>query len=106
MDHLNLRDDRQRRQLGAKQSFDEMEMFQWLMREEIGRKFVWRLIEKSSVLARTLADSTATVQAAKVGVRDFVMQQVLHPVLTHCPRLFLEMQQENESDVGHAAKTN
>ncbi len=81
-------------------------MFLWLMREEIGRQFVWKLIEKARVLDAALLNHTATALAAAVAVRDFAAQNLLKPVLKHCPRLFLEMQQENESDDGHTAKTN
>jgi hypothetical protein len=100
-----LEQDRQRRQRVAKQSFTEAQVFEWLMREEIGRHFLWQLIDEARVLAPSLANNTATVQSAIVAVRDFAMGHLLQPALRHCPRLFLEMKQEHESD-GRATKPN
>lgn len=100
-----LAEDRQRRQRVAKQSYSEQEVFVWLMREPIGRHFLWQLIDESRVLAPSIANNTATVQSAIVAVRDFAMSRLLQPALLHCPRLFLEMKHEHESD-GSAPNTN
>ena len=66
---------------------------------------LWQLIDKARVLSPSLANNTATVQSAMVGVRDFAMVHLLEPILKHCPRLFLEMKAEQESD-GRATNTN
>lgn len=80
-------------------------MFQWLVSEEVGRQFLATLIKDSKVLAQSMQNHTATALAATVAVRDFVMARVLRPLLRHCPRSFVEMQNE-ESDEGHATNTN
>ncbi len=100
-----LHEDQQRRQRVAKQSYGEKEQIEWLMREPIGRQFLWRLLHESRVLAPSLANNTATTQSALVAVRDFAMRMLLTPVLDICPRLFLEMKAEHDS-AGHATNTN
>lgn len=104
-DPLRLYEDQQRRRQVAKQSFDEKEQIEWLMRDPIGRQLVWRLLGEARVLAPSLANNTATVQSAMVAVRDFAMQHLLLPILEHAPRLFLEMKHEHDGS-GHATNTN
>ena len=102
-DHLQLYPDRRAHK--ARRVFTERETFEWLVRDGIGRQFLWKLIEESKVLAKVLQNHTATAQAGVIAVRDFGMGMFLQPLLTHCPRAFVEMTQE-ESDDGHATNTN
>lgn len=102
-DHLNLYADRRAHQ--ARKVYTERETFEWLVRDGIGRQFLWSLIDGSKVLAKVLQNHTATAQAGVIAVRDFAMERLLTPLLAHCPRAFVEMTQE-DSDDGYAPKTN
>lgn len=104
LDHLKLYPDRRAHE--ARKVYTERETFEWLVRDGIGRQFLWKLIDESKVLAKVLQNHTATAQAGVIAVRDFAMERLLQPLLAYCPRAFVEMTQQEESDDGHATKTN
>lgn len=103
-DPLNLSPSR--RAYVARKAYEERETFEWLVRDDIGRQFLWKLIDESRVLAKVLQNNTATALAGTIAVRDFAMERLLRPLLDHCPRAFVEMRQDQESDDGHAPNTN
>jgi len=72
------------------------DQIRWLMGDAIGRALAWRLLDSSRVLQRSLANNTATIQSGIVAVRDFAMEQLLDPILEHCPELFLQAKAEHE----------
>ena len=70
---------------------------------ETGRRNFWRLIAASKALDKSIAHSTATMQASNVAMRDFGMEHLVLPALDLCPELFLQMRAENDgSNSGHA----
>lgn len=85
----------------------ERDQITWLMGTAAGRAFWFRLIGKSRVLDRDISNTTATTQAGIVAVRDFAMEHLLEPVMTHCPELFLQARAEHErSTAERAPNTN
>lgn len=71
-----------------------------------GRRFVARLLDASRVLDPALSNSVATVQAGIVAVRDFAMQNLLGPILEHCPNQLLQMRREEDDRNGSGSTTN
>jgi hypothetical protein len=79
------------------------EEIRWLMGNQTGRRVVWRLIDASKALSLTLANNTATIQSGLVAVRDFAMEQLIEPILSNCPELFLQMKAENDGSTAERA---
>jgi hypothetical protein len=66
--------------------------FRWLMRNERGRRIVWRLLDQAGVFRSTF-NPTAMVMAFAEGNRNFG-NRTLTLVLEHCPELFILMIKE------------
>lgn len=67
----------------------EIADFKWLMQDERGRRFVWRLMREAGVFHSTF-DAEALVMARREGERSQGLK-LLNEVLGTCPEKWIEM---------------
>lgn len=71
----------------------EIDELLWLMSDKRGRRFVWRLLQRTGIYQLSFVPGDASATAFKEGNRNQGLQ-LLSQVMQHCPDRFSEMQKE------------
>lgn len=74
----------------------QVEDFKWLMKQAPGRRYAWRLLEKTGVF-RTSFDDSSQRTAFNEGQRNIGLM-VLSELNEHCPEQYLLMLKEHETN--------
>lgn len=71
----------------------EIDDLLWLMSDKRGRRFVWRLLQRTGIYQLSFVPGDPAVTAFREGNRNQGLQ-LLSEVMQHCPGRFNEMQKE------------
>jgi hypothetical protein len=71
----------------------EIDDLLWLMSDKRGRRFMWRLLQRTGIYQLSFVPGDSTVTAFREGNRNQGLQ-LLSEVMQHCPERFSVMQKE------------
>ncbi|HSV48355.1 MAG TPA: endopeptidase [Ramlibacter sp.] len=71
----------------------EIDDLSWLMSDKRGRRFMWRLLQRTGIYQLSFVPGDSNVTAFREGNRNQGLQ-LLSEVMQHCPSRFSEMQKE------------